>query len=83
MIKRTWENLEDRYTVYTDDGRHILITTGCYTTACEYDRFARRRIGPTTLTKFQNYVKRHRKYWQEDLKEDLALLTNRENPHND
>lgn len=72
MIKRTWENLEDRYTVMTDDGRHILIVTACYTTACEYDRFARRNIGPITLTKFQNYVKRHRRYWQEDLKEDLA-----------
>lgn len=77
MIKRTWENLENRYTVYTDDGRYVLISTGSYSTACEYDRYARHRITPQTLTRFQRYVKLHRKYWQEDLAEDLELYKQR------
>lgn len=82
MIRRIWQDLEDRYVVTTDDGAYILIVTQCYTTACEYDQYARLNVGPITLTKFQNYVRRHRKYWQEDLKEELLetkQMTDRRN----
>ncbi len=76
MIYRTWTDNEDRYTVVTNNGRSVLISTGSYTTALAYEHYARRNISAETMAKFQRHLNRHKKYWRdgfEGLLEEAGL----------
>ena len=65
MIVRTLIDNEDRYTVVTNNGKNVLISTQCYSTASVYDKYARKNIDAQTIDKFERYVHKHKKYWRD------------------